>query len=104
MASQALQFSPGSAPAIQPVFVERRSEPRHESLADLAVLQFRGHEYVVPVVNISSRGTQIETDLMPRLGESVVIRFEGCSPLYAFVRWIRDGRLGLNFGCELTIG
>ena len=104
MASHAVQFSAGSAPTIQPPFVERRSEPRHESLDDVAVLQFRGHEYVVPVVNISSRGTQIETDLLPRLGESVVIRFQGCSPLYAFVRWIRDGRLGLNFGCELTIG
>ena len=104
MASQAVQFSPGFTPDIQPTIVERRSEPRHETLDDLAVLQFRGHEYVVPVVNISSRGTQVQTDLMPRLGESVVIRFQGCSPLYAFVRWIRDGRLGLNFGCELTIG
>ena len=81
MASHALQFTTGSSPAIQPPFVERRSEPRHETLADLAVLSFRGHEYVVPVVNISSRGTQVETDLMPRLGESVVIKFQGCSPL-----------------------
>lgn len=112
MASQAVEFSSGLVPSFQPPvaepiqtpIVDRRSEPRQESLGDLAVLQFRGHEYVVPVVNISSRGTQIETDLTPRLGESVVIRFQGCSPLYAFVRWIRDGRLGLNFGCELTIG
>ena len=108
MASQALQFTPefnpGSVPSDPPPFVDRRSEPRQESMGDIAVLQFRGHDYVVPVVNISSRGTQIETDLAPRLGESVIIRFQGCSPLYAFVRWIRDGRLGLNFGCELTIG
>jgi hypothetical protein len=104
MASHAVQFSSGLSPAIQPAFVERRSEPRQDSVAEVAVLQFRGHEYVVPVVNISSRGTQVETDLMPRLGESVGIRFQGCSPLYAFVRWIRDGRIGLNFGCELTIG
>jgi len=33
-----------------------------------------------------------------------MIRFEGCSPIYAFVRWSREGRLGLNFGCELMIG
>ena len=46
----------------------------------------------------------VESELVPRLGESVLIRFAGCSPIYAFVRWIRDGRLGLNFGCELTIG
>ena len=84
--------------------IERRSEPRQESLIDCATLVFRGTPHVVPVINISSRGTMVESDLVPRLGESVTIRFAGCSPIYAFVRWARDGRLGLNFGCELTIG
>ncbi|HMG48029.1 MAG TPA: PilZ domain-containing protein [Allosphingosinicella sp.] len=88
----------------KPVLVEQRSEPRYEGLVGRATLTFRGAEYPVPVVNISSRGTMVESALEPRLGESVMIRFEGCSPIYAFVRWIRDGRLGLNFGCELTLG
>ena len=83
------------------VLVEQRSEPRYEGLVERATLTFRGAEYPVPVVNISSRGTMVESALEPRLGESVMIRFEGCSPIYAFVRWIRDGRLGLNFGCEM---
>jgi hypothetical protein len=102
MASQALKFT--EAAIAQPHFVEQRSEPRYENVVEMAVLRFRGTDHVVPVVNISSRGTMIECDLIPRLGESVMIRFAGCSPLYAFVRWIRDGRIGLNFGCELTIG
>ena len=84
--------------------VDPRSEPRYQGLVDSAVLTFRGAEYDVPVIDISSRGTQIESDIAPRLGESVLIRFDGCSPIYAFVRWMRDGRLGLNFGCELTLG
>ena len=84
--------------------VDPRSEPRYEGLVENAVLTFRGAEHEVPVINISTRGTQIESDLLPRLGESVLIRFEGCSPIYAFVRWNRDGRLGLNFGCELILG
>ena len=83
---------------------ERRSEPREEGLVDCATLFFRGAAYVVPVLNISSRGTMVESDLNPRLGESVQIRFAGCSPVYAFVRWARDGRMGLNFGCELIVG
>lgn len=83
---------------------ERRSEARHEGLIDCATLFFRGAVYVVQVVDISSRGTKIVSDLEPRLGESVRIQFAGCSPLYAFVRWHRGGRIGLNFGCELTIG
>jgi hypothetical protein len=83
---------------------ERRREPRREAAGERSTLLFRGASYVVPVINISSRGTMIESDIAPRLGESVIIRFEGCSPIHAFVRWARDGRVGLNFGCELMIG
>jgi len=84
--------------------VDQRSEPRHEGLVDCATLFFRGAAHVVSVANISTRGAMVVSDLVPRLGESVIIRFEGCSPIYAFVRWAREGRIGLNFGCELTIG
>jgi hypothetical protein len=34
----------------------------------------------------------------------VIIRFEGCSPIYALVKWVRGGRVGLGFGTELVIG
>ena len=88
----------------QPRVVDQRSEPRHEGVVENATLYFRGAEYPVAVVNLSSRGTMIESDIAPRLGESVVIRFEGCSPMHAFVRWVRDGRLGLNFGGEIILG
>jgi hypothetical protein len=90
--------------ATQARHVDPRSEPRYEGLVESAVLTFRGTEHVVPVVDISSRGARVESDIEPRLGESVLIRFEGCSPIYAFVRWAREGRLGLNFGCELVLG
>ncbi len=84
--------------------IDQRQEPRQEGLIDCATLFFRGGVHVVEVVNISSRGAMVASDLEPRLGESVIIRFSGCSPIHAFVRWIREGRLGLNFGGELTIG
>ena len=83
---------------------ERRSEPRFEGLVEHAILHFRGQEHKVPVVNISSRGTMIESTIEPRLGESVKITFDGCSPIYAFVRWARDGNVGLRFGCEMILG
>jgi hypothetical protein len=86
------------------VEVERRSEPRFEGMVEQAVLSFRGEELSVPVINISSRGTMVESDIAPRLGESVKIRFDGCSPIYAFVRWAREGRVGLKFGCEMILG
>ena len=83
---------------------DRRSEPRTDCTGELSLLIFRGASYPAPVLNISSRGVQIESDISPRLGESVMIHFDGCSPIYAFVRWAKDGRVGLNFGCELIVG
>ena len=90
--------------ATQARHVDPRSEPRYQGLVESAVLTFRGAEHVVPVLDISTRGAQVESDVEPRLGESVLIRFDGCSQIYAFVRWARGGRLGLNFGCELVLG
>ncbi len=88
----------------RPPVVEQRCEERHEGVVESATLYFRGSEHHVPVINLSSRGTMIESDIAPRLGESVVIRFDGYSPMHAFVRWIRDGRIGLNFGGEIVLG
>ena len=88
----------------QPRIVDQRTEPRFEGVVDCATLFFRGAAHAVGVINISSRGAMIVSDLEPRLGESVVVRFDGCSPIYAFVRWAREGRLGLNFGGEMIIG
>jgi hypothetical protein len=83
---------------------ERRSEERHEGLVESATLWFRGAAHNVPVLNLSSRGTMVESDIAPRLGETVLVEFPECSRIHAFVRWARDGRIGLNFGHEILIG
>jgi hypothetical protein len=93
------QVRPGADP-----YAERRAEPRHEGLVDSAVIWFRGAPHEVPVLNISSRGTMIEADFAPRLGETVLVQFPECSRIHAFVRWNRDGRIGLNFGHEILLG
>lgn len=84
--------------------VDQRSEPRLEGVVERGRLYFRDSISMVPVVNISARGAMIESDIVPRLGESVTIEFDGCSRIRAFVRWSRDGHVGLNFGGELVIG
>ena len=83
---------------------ERRSEERYEGLVESATIWFRGAPHQVPVLNMSSRGTMVESDIVPRLGETVLVEFPECSRIHAFVRWMRDGRLGLNFGHEIVIG
>jgi hypothetical protein len=85
-------------------FEERRREPRHEGLIDSATILFRGERHSVPVLNISTRGTMIESAIVPRLGETVLVEFPECSRIHAFVRWARDGRIGLNFGHEMVLG
>jgi hypothetical protein len=91
-------------PRAQPRLIDQRCEDRHDGVIERAVILFRGQEYLVPVVNISSRGTMVECDIMPRIGEAIVIQFESCTRIHAFVRWVRDGRLGLNFGHEIILG
>jgi hypothetical protein len=85
-------------------FEDRRCEPRHDDLIDSATILFRGERHSVPVLNISTRGTMIESGLLPRLGETVLVEFPECSRIHAFVRWVRDGRIGLKFGHELVLG
>jgi hypothetical protein len=91
-------------PRTQPRTTDQRSEERRSDVVDRAVITFRGQEHLVPVLNISARGTMIECDIMPRIGEAVIIQFEHCTKIHGFVRWIREGRVGLNFGHEIILG
>lgn len=91
-------------PRVQARTVEHRSEPRLSDVVERAVVTFRGQDYLVPVINISSRGTMIESDIQPRIGEAVTVQFENCSKIHGFVRWIRGGNVGLNFGHEIILG
>ena len=84
-------------------WADRRGEERREGLVDSALLHFRGRPYRVPVLNISSRGAMIECALESRLGEPVLIEFDHCSRIHAFVRWSREGRMGVNFGHEIVL-
>jgi hypothetical protein len=91
-------------PREQPRLIDQRSEERHSGLVESAVIYFRGEGHRVPVLNISTRGTMIECNLVPRLGETMIVEFDQCSRIHAFVRWVRDGRIGLNFGHEIVLG
>lgn len=91
-------------PRTQPRVTDQRSEDRRTDLVERAIITFREQEYLVPVVNLSSRGTMVECDILPRIGEAIVVQFEHCTRIHAFVRWVRDGRVGLNFGHEIILG
>lgn len=91
-------------PRSQPRVVNQRCEERLEDVVHRAMIRFRDQEYQVPVVNISSRGTMVECDIAPRIGENIMIQFENCTPIHGFVRWVRGGNVGLSFGHEIILG
>jgi hypothetical protein len=83
----------------------QRSEHRHVNAIDQATIRYRKRQYDVPVLNLSSRGAMIACDLRPALGARIDIRFADCNATACSVRWVRDGRIGLEFDKEtLVIG
>jgi hypothetical protein len=78
----------------------QRREDRFRDVVEDAILVFRRKKLPVKVLNISSSGTMVETDLIPRIGEKIGVEFEGFERIEGIVRWIRDGRIGLDLGDE----
>ena len=87
----------------EPRRVDDRCEPRLGGVVESALLSFRGDDYLARVVNLSSRGTMLEIGIVPRIGERVLIQFPECSRMEGFVRWVRGGRIGVNFGYVMTL-
>ena len=81
----------------------QRSEERRRDLVDTTTLFFRRQKYEVAVVNVSSQGTMIDCDIEPRIGETLDIQFADCNRTKCVVRWVRDGRIGLEFIEETII-
>ena len=78
-----------------------RSEPRVGAESQTAVLHVRGNRHVVQLVNISPSGAMVMFEPMPHIGELVTLQLLGRDPVEAHVRWVRDGRIGVNFVAPL---
>lgn len=80
---------------------DHRSEPREPASEGTAVLELRGRNHVVPIVNTSPCGAMVILPLMPHIGEQVVLHLTGRGQVPGYVRWVRDGRVGVNFAAPL---
>ena len=83
--------------------VERRHEPRSTGGAEQATITFRQRELQVALLNVSRSGAMVAAEFLPKVGERLRIAFEGCNPTRCMVRWIRNGRIGLEFINETTL-
>jgi PilZ domain len=75
----------------------QRLEDRHRNIVEQATIVFRRRRTPVGVVNVSSRGAMLATDVEPRIGEKIDILFTPDNKTKCAVRWVREGRIGIEF-------
>jgi hypothetical protein len=75
----------------------QRLEDRHRNLVEEANVVFRRRRMTVGVVNVSSRGAMLAADIEPRIGEKIDILFTPDNKTKCVVRWVREGRVGIEF-------
>jgi hypothetical protein len=85
-------------PRVERRTTDQRREDRHWGVVDRAVIVFRRKKLLVRVVNVSSSGIMIETEIQPRIGEAIAVDFEGFERLQGIVCWVKQGRIGLDLG------
>jgi hypothetical protein len=81
----------------------QRTEDRVRDLVQSSTVVFRRRKYEVSVVNVSSRGAMIESDIDPRIGEAIEVQFSEQNRTRCLVRWMREGRIGVEFENETII-
>jgi len=76
----------------------QRCEDRFHGVVERATIVFRGKRTLVPVVNVSESGAMIESAIVPRIGETIGLLFDGFERIDGVVRWVKQGRIGLDVG------
>ena len=82
---------------------DQRSEDRLRDRVEQSIIHFRRRKHVVRVVNVSSRGAMIESDIEPHIGERIDIQFTDDSRTRSIVRWVRGDRIGIEFADETIV-
>jgi hypothetical protein len=76
---------------------DQRLEDRHFDKVEEAAIVFRRKKLTVAVVNVSSRGAMLRAEIEPRIGEKIDILFTPETKTRCAVRWVREGRIGIEF-------
>lgn len=87
----------GMIPRTVKRMLDERAEERVPASSGTAVMEFRGRNHVVRLVNTSASGAMVIFPLVPHIGEQVSLQLLDQGRVAARVRWVRDGRIGINF-------
>ncbi|HEX6660379.1 MAG TPA: PilZ domain-containing protein [Sphingomicrobium sp.] len=77
--------------------IDERGEARALHGSSTAVLEFRGRNHVVRLVNVSGSGAMVIFPYVPHIGEQLRLQLLDRGHVSAQVRWVKDGLVGLSF-------
>ena len=80
---------------------DQRTEERIAPTTEHAILEYRGTRMAVDLLNLSISGAMVGFPETPNIGERVRLEILDRKPVCGYVRWVRDGRMGLNFDTPL---
>lgn len=92
-----------AVPRREPRQTHERHEDRRVLSGAKATLMLEKWSMSVPVANISSNGIMIDCQRMFDIGQVVSVALDRCAAIPMIVRWVRGGRVGLEFVAETTI-
>lgn len=82
---------------------DHREGDRHRLTDETAIVRYRGNKYTVELINLSGGGAKISAEFEPRLWDIVELQLGDGPGIECAVRWLRDGRAGLEFAHETRI-
>lgn len=80
-----------------------RGGDRHRLSGETARVAHDGVVFKVELINLSGGGAMVEGPLEPKLWDRVELHLGEHGDIECAVRWIRDGRIGLEFAHETRI-
>ena len=80
-----------------------RAEDRHRLIDETARIDWSGRDLSVQLLNLSGGGAMIAADFEPLLWDRVNLHLGQNGTIECAVRWIRDGRIGLEFAHETRL-
>lgn len=80
-----------------------RAEDRHRLTDEQARITYKRRSREVELINLSGGGAMIAGTFKPKLWDRVDLHLGNHGTIECAVRWIRDGRLGLEFAHETRL-
>jgi hypothetical protein len=83
-----------------PRTLDERAETRFPAESCTAVMDFRGRNQVIRLINLSDSGAMVIFPYVPHIGEKLRLQLLDRGHLTAHVMWVKDGRIGLSFAAS----